>query len=351
MFGKHVGGRLIAYLDGRLCPAEAGRVADHLRRCEQCRRELEAVRFAARLAAALKPVETPSSLWNEIEVSLGESPAGQRRFRRRWIPAAAAASVLLAVAAYLSLRSRAGGWEVVRLAGAPAVGADRLGQAGRISVGEWLETDEHSRARIKVGAIGEVHVEPNTRIRLVAARLREHRLALAKGVMHAKIWAPPRLFFVETPAALAVDLGCIYTMRVDDQGFGLLRVISGWVLLEHGGRESMVPGGAMCRTRPGDGPGTPYFEDAPASLRDSLDRFDSGSGSPDLLPRILAEARPRDTLALWHLLSRIGRRDRSRVYDRMAALAPVPAGVPKEAVLRLDRAALERWRNELEWVW
>ena len=32
-------------------------------------------------------------------------------------------------------------------------------------------------------------------------------LALARGKMEAFIWAPPRQFFVDTPSAVAVDLG------------------------------------------------------------------------------------------------------------------------------------------------
>ena len=73
------------------------------------------------------------------------------------------------------------------------------------------------------------------------------------------IWAPPRLFFVDTPAGVAADLGCAYTLEVDDHGDGLLHVTSGWVALQLKDRESMVPAGASCATRPGVGPGTPFF--------------------------------------------------------------------------------------------
>jgi hypothetical protein len=39
------------------------------------------------------------------------------------------------------------------------------------------------------------------------------------------IWAPPRLFFVDTPSAVAADLGCSYTLEVKDDGAGVLRVV------------------------------------------------------------------------------------------------------------------------------
>jgi len=66
---------------------------------------------------------------------------------------------------------------------------------------------------------------------------------------------------------------------------------------------------------------------------------------------ILAESRVRDTLTLWHLLFRVEVGERARVYDRIAALTPVPSGVTREKALALDTATLTRWREELAWTW
>jgi hypothetical protein len=210
--------------------------------------------------------------------------------------------------------------------------------------------DGDSRAEIEVGAIGWVEVEPNSRVRLLEARLTEHRLALDRGALTARIWAPPRIFFVDTPSAVAVDYGCAYRLTVDDDGGGLLHVTSGQVALELDGRSSLVPAGAACATRPGRGPGTPFFVDAPEALRSALAQFDFESGGPEALATVLASARKRDTLTLWYLLARAGE-ERGAVYDRLAALVPPPSGVTRERVLSLDEPALERWREELELIW
>ena len=53
-------------------------------------------------------------------------------------------------------------------------------------------------------------------------------------------------------------------------GSGLVRVTHGWVGFEHAGRESFIPEQAVCATRPGIGPGTPQYEDAPSSYPDAL---------------------------------------------------------------------------------
>src|SRR5204863_5594651 len=131
------------------------------------------------------------------------------------------------------------------------IGDSPIADKGKIAVGEWLETNSTSRAEITVGEIGHVEVAPNSRIQLVEASENEHRLQLAVGAMHAKIYAPPRIFFVQTPTAEAIDLGCEYTLDVDEAGTSILRVQSGWVAFVCNGRESLVPEGARSITRKG----------------------------------------------------------------------------------------------------
>jgi hypothetical protein len=216
---------------------------------------------------------------------------------------------------------------------------------------EWIETDSVSRATLKIGEIGSVELAPNTRVRVVTARPDEHRLALARGEIRAKISAPPRLFFVDTASGTAVDLGCEYTLNTDEDGAGMLRVTKGWVSFQWKRLESLVPAGASCRTRPGVGPGIPYFDDAPETVKQAIESVGFEKAGNSALSVILAESRVRDTLTLWHLLSRVDAGDRSLVYDRIAALTPVPAGVSREQALKLDPETLKRWKEELAWTW
>ncbi|HKC63018.1 MAG TPA: FecR family protein, partial [Pyrinomonadaceae bacterium] len=242
-------------------------------------------------------------------------------------------------------------WEVARLEGTPTVGAERIEGNGRLAVGEWLETDATSRAQINVANIGQVEIEPNSRVRLVDTSSTEHRLAMERGQLHATISAPPRLFIVETPSAVAVDLGCSYTLKVDKAGRSILHVTTGWVALDLKGRESIVPAGAVCVTEKGKGLGTPYFDDASPKFQDALSKLDFQNGGSRALSMVLQEAREYDTLTLWHLLSRVSGADRAHVYDRMSELIPPPQGVTKEGVMKLDKGMLDLWKKGLEWAW
>ena len=102
-----------------------------------------------------------------------------------------------------------------------------------------------------------------------------HRLSLARGVLHAMIWAPPGQFFVDTPSAVAVDLGCRYTLEVDgERGRACCAWRSAGSASCTGGVRSLVPAGAVRRTRRDQGPGTPYYETPPRSA--ALDVVDFG---------------------------------------------------------------------------
>jgi hypothetical protein len=274
--------------------------------------------------------------------------------------AAVAASALIVFSVWSGLRlpsetpTSGVGWGVEQVAGAPRVGTKsigRPGEKGTLRIGQTLETDRESRASITVSAVGQVDIDPETRLRLLESRTSRTRLELERGTIHAMIWAPPGEFLVDTPSALAVDLGCAYTLQVDDSGAGLLRTRMGWVGFRLNGRDAFIPAGAVGETRKGIGPGTPYFEDASEEFRAALRQFDFAKLSDEersvQLTIVLAQARTEDALTLWHLLSRANGADRGRVFDRLNAFVPAPTGVTRGGIEQGNQAMLDAWWNEL----
>jgi len=240
-------------------------------------------------------------------------------------------------------------WNVETLAGTPRVGNSSTGE--KLAVGEFLETDANSRARVEVANIGNVEIAPNSRVKLVETRSTEHRLALERGELKAKILAPPRLFIVDTPSAVAVDLGCEYTLEVDEKGNSRLHVTSGFVALENGRFSAIVPAGAIALTRKGKGVGTPFAEDSSAKLQDALHKFDFENGGDAALQTVISESNIYDSITLWHLLSRVPKAKRSEVFNTLANYVEPPKSVTVEGVLRLDKKMLDAWWKEIEKVW
>jgi hypothetical protein len=270
---------------------------------------------------------------------------------------AAAAVVLFSIGiAWLAMRPGVSTWEVTNLRESSSSDAP-IDAIDRLYPGRWLETDAMSSVRVTVADIGHVTVEPNSRLRLLASRSGdvlgqpEHRLELDFGSIHAVIDAPPRLFFVNTRAAVAIDYGCQYTLTMDQQGVGLLNVQQGLVMLEGFGRSVLVPMNASCPMRDGAGPGTPFGDHASPELRERLFEFDSGRRDRTIVISILEQCTNLDTVTLWHLLEQVSPADRRLVIDHLAKYVPLPADVGADQIASLERSHLDRWRIAIERFW
>lgn len=242
----------------------------------------------------------------------------------------------------------------------PAPGGPALTvvEGGRRLVEEsWVDSGtEHTELRL--GSVGQVRLDPGTRLQVRRLQDDETRLFLERGSLHARVSgdARPRFFQVDTPATLCVDLGCEYTLSVDAAGAAEVVVRTGQVAFENEGREVYVPAGATCRATRARGAGTPHFEDAPTALVEALAAFDAAHA---LLPAerrtradalLAATASARDALSAWHLLQDPDDEVASRARARLTAVAGAPEGTGAGAG-RPDAAARTRWKEHLSSSW
>ncbi len=203
----------------------------------------------------------------------------------------------------------------------------RLGEVA-LYAGDLVE-----EGRVLSASVGSLEVEKGSRLRLKGG----NHFSLERGVMHALVWAPPHEFVVDTPAAKAIDLGCQYTLRVGEDGGGVLQVETGWVALAAARREAFVPAGAECRTRAGRGPGTPHYSDATVAMKAAVLRWDAGDAS--VLAVLVAESRPKDGLTLWHLIPQTEGEARRLVVERLGGYVPLQ---DRDGILRGDRKSLDK---------
>jgi len=367
---NHVSEKLSAYCNDELTVEERRDVELHIESCGRCRREFEEIKLGVEFAQMLPQSDAPLDTWQQIEKRLGEKDSFTPSLPHSFFsvlpfsPAVlATCAVVLAVGLGVLIfvlrrdnpqpehKTTTPSFEVDCLAGAPKAGQEIITSKGRLSVGEYLETDDKSKAKIEVANIGKVEVAPNSRVKLVGTSEKEHRLALDEGKLEADITAPPRLFVVDTPSAVAFDLGCKYTLEVDKDGNSFLHVTFGWVLLQRDEYESLVPAGAMCQTRKDKGVGTPYFDDASDRFVEALKKFDFENGGTPALKIVIKESREYDTLTLWHLLPRVSGKDRELIFDALASFMKPPHGVTREGILRLDPEMMDRWRQEIGIFW
>jgi hypothetical protein len=306
----------------------------------------------ARLERLLAPLGHDGAPYDVPESAAAEKAA---RFSVGRITAAAA--VALAAAAGLALligrsdedRPACGDGNGFAFSADHSVRCERgSAERGTLAVGDFIETSEGS-ARITVADIGSVELAARSRLSLRRSAREEHRLVLDRGKLHARVLAPPRLFVVETPSATAIDLGCEYTLEVDESGAGRLRVTSGQVeLAAQRGAVVLVPAGTGARFTRERGVGAPVADDASAALRDAVARFDRGEAR---VAQVLAAAKPEDAVTVVNLLSLVAPGDRELVFDRLAELFPPPAAVDKSGIVAGDPRAIDPWRTHVVESW
>jgi hypothetical protein len=256
----------------------------------------------------------------------------QRRGQRWPVWGALAASVI-AGAAYV---------EYGRYLAAHSFLTTTASSSSRLRPGSWLDTTETTD--IAVANIGHVTVEPQSRVRLVETSPQVQRLELARGALHAKVSAPPRLFVVDTPAAQAVDLGCEYRLTVDAAGTTRLEVLKGEVSLEGHGAASRVSAGAVCYTKSGEAPGVPRSAHSGPAFSQALDAWETHSGG---LQPVLATAERDDAISLWNLLPRVQEQERPEILGRLkGVIEEPPSDVADTDVVKLKPPAMESlWQS------
>ena len=238
---------------------------------------------------------------------------------------------------------------VVALEGAPRIDNIAVASA-KLYVGSRIETGNSDRARIQLSGIGWVQIEPGSVLTLIEAGAERQRFRLERGELRAQVNAPPAVFIVETPAARAIDLGCAYRLRFIPGGESMIEVTDGWVEIDHGFEQTLVPAGAMAwftvnRISPA------YMNQTSPDFRDAMLQWWRAQDEPTrrtALARALSRATRSDAFTLLNMLRRSRPEERPAIYDRLARFIPAPPEVSRSAVLAGETNAEEAWWSVIE---
>ena len=269
-----------------------------------------------------------------------------RRSRPGWpVMAAVAATLLVAVATgflYWRLQWPAGrGWPMVVSSQIAAARVDTL------AVGRTVSVDGATTASIDIARLGTMTVLPNSNVTLNATASAKHLLQLDRGSMRVRVWAPPSRVVVSTPAGDVIDLGCVFTLSVV-AGTAHITVETGWVQLENGTGEVLVPAGASSTMTAGRRPLVPIYDDATEPFRQGVRVLEEGlaDDSASALRNVRRDGRPRDVPTLLMLALRMPDSRRAVLLEFAAILAPPPR-LPASGAASLDDDAVWDWFDSL----
>lgn len=375
------------FADGTISEADNARLNEHIHTCKACSRDLQNTLLLMDKVSGLPlEIQPRKDLWPKIEEAIdakkvefkqitdnyfsfqsnNEKPAESENddtktltpYLKYGIAAAIVIACLLASVPFIlnlnnsgqDLASLDSYWQVSKIKGSPKVmDSQVILTMDSVKTGEWIVTDDSSQAMLHIANIGNITIDPRSKVKVLSNNSGEKKIMLEYGTINAELNPGQKDFFVESKSATAFDNGSTYSYTVDTSGDGIVYVKSGLVTLEANGRESMVPAGKMCITKAGVGPGTPYNEDAPAELKQALLNYDFKNGGSAALNKVLSSARKTDATTLINLLPRVSAGEKEMVYTKLASFVPPPPNFPKDSIPKLDNfKSLNEWMSKVQ---
>lgn len=248
-------------------------------------------------------------------------------------------------------------WHVTKVKGTPVIndGAKSIASFDSLKAGDWIETDDSSKAIITIAGLGEITVEPKSKVKILNSEKGEHKVLLEYGTINTNFSQKSEKFSIETKNSIAWDnnpKGTAYTFSVDNKGDGMILVKDGSVLLESRGKESVVPAGKICLVQASVGPGTPFSVNASAEFRNALYTYDFEPSNTNAIYNVINTANNSDMISLINLIPRVNDDMKEQIYSKVSGVVAPPTYIIKDSLRYFDCEKLGEWIEKCqEQVW
>lgn len=372
------------YLEGNISPKDKEIMESHINSCNDCRNYLETTsKLTLQLSSLSTNYEYLSStekdaFWKGVESKIDfdkrqaeelnksfEDPAYRKYgllYKYRYYASAVAALLVIGVIFFavknlkfdnqvLTKQDALGFpsyWKVSSLSGSPYISEEAMAKLDSIRDGEYIITNDSSRAELFITDIGKVLVEPNTKLMIVKGDNGRNKLSVIYGTIDADMKKVQDPVHVELPSAIAMDDGGSYKVTVDGSGDGLFYVKSGQVEVVSGNKQSVVPAGSLVMTKKDKGVGTPFSNLASSVFKKALYNFDFGNCDVSCVTTILNSANKNDAVSLVNMIPQVEEQYKDRVYAKVASFVPPPRPVHRDSIPYIDEKEIEEWVNKIE---
>lgn len=239
-------------------------------------------------------------------------------------------------------------WKVSNLQGNPLIGDVAMSGNDSIREGQFIQTNNVSRAELVVANIGRIIIEPNTKVYFVKGSDGNNRINVEYGTINADMNSNGKTFFVEMPSAVATDNGGKYTMTIDSLGDGYVFVKSGKVDVESPNRAAIVPAGNIVLTKKNIGVGTPFNENSSPKFRNALFSYDFGKCNDACVTVLLNAAKISDAVTLVNLMPNVDKEYSDKVYSKLANFVPPPSNIHSDSIPFIDEKKLNEWIDKIQ---
>lgn len=347
-------------------------IEQHLTECNDCKRYyFEVLSLNEKISNLPKDINPKSNIWKSVEGKLEDDNIkitqisgnlftvsnitetkkenAQNEFIKpnNYLKYAIAASVVLILGIFslpflfkksVDLNSEGnvfGYWQVQKLKGNPTLSDKPLSALDSIREGEWIITDDSSEAMIKIDGIGDILIEPKTKLKILKNEDGENKVYLEYGTINTnlsnsvKSIAP---FAVQTANGIIRDTkGGSYTFTMNEKGDGMIFVKDGIVNFVSNGKESVIPSGKVCIVQALNGPGVPFSVNTSPQFKNAIMHFDENSGDLSAINSVISTSGNQDLVSLINLMPRVSPEVQNVIYQRVQTLAP-NVWIPKDSI-------------------
>ena len=372
--------------DGMIALSDKDIMDKHIANCISCRKYLEETESLIKKSAALPQdvvtlsVQKKTDLWNSVEskidknkylnkesVNAGsfqtENAVRDNFFHKyRYIFSGLAAVVVLGFIVFgvknlkldndrLTQQSTFGlenYWKVSNIQGNSLIGNSSMSSNDSIKEGQWIQTNNDSRAELIVANIGKVIIEPNSKIVFVKGADGNNRIMVEYGTINTVMNPNSRSFFVEMPSAVATDNGGSYTMTVDSTGDGLVYVRTGKVEIASANRDAIIPAGSLVLTKRNIGVGTPFNENSTVKFKNALFNYDFGNCNDACVKTLLNSAKMSDAVTLVNLIPTVNKEYSDQVYTKLANFVSPPTPIHTDSIPFINEEEISKWIDKIQ---
>jgi len=363
------------YFNNELNSETRDLIQQHLDKCGECKKEYLAYTLLKEKSNFLKKEISPSkNLYDNIEKHIIKKDNGMKNdiqiktlsnniftidfkdekksnpiaekqsfISRNWYWFASAAAIILICSLVFSRYSEqniysAGemsNWKLVNLKGNALVNGVK---SDVVNVGDWIQTDNESAVILKIANVGDISIEPNSKVRFIQSDDNLSRIEISYGTVNTSTSQADK-FILQSNNMKVQDKGSSYSFKVDDKGNGVIYVNNGIANVESGNRVSVVPEGKFCMYKPEFGVGIPFRKDATPEFQNALFQYDFNNGGNNAIYSAIASATAEDYYSLLNLIPRVDEKTKYLVLNKLDRITP--KGV---SGVRLD--SLEKFNDE-----
>lgn len=239
-------------------------------------------------------------------------------------------------------------WKVARVSGTPSIGNVAIQGTDSIKEGQFISTNDSSRAELIVANLGKVMIEPNSKVLFIKGEDGNNRIMVEYGTIDASMSAQPKAFFVEMPSSVVSDQNGDYRLTIDSSGDGLVFVKSGKVEVKSDNKEVIIPAGNIVMTKKDAGVGTPFNENSSPQFKRALYNFDFGNCNETCVNTLLNTAKMSDAVSLVNLIPRVEGEYKDDVYTKLVNFVPPPRPMHRDSIPFMNEDEINEWVDKIQ---